>query len=83
MEYDPVAAKLIWRAWVTHMSPSAGHPLTVGSLAKDLVLAALTKPFPTTSLVRAGAKALADAIGDLISTQTFVDHTVQDLEEET
>ena len=83
MEYDPAAAELIWQAWAPHMSPPARHPLTVGTLAKDLVLAALTKPFPTAKLARAGAKALTDAIADLISTQTFVYHTVQDLEEET
>ena len=46
-------------------------------------MAALTKSFPTARLARAGAKALTDAIVDLISIQTFVDHTIQDLEEET
>jgi hypothetical protein len=55
----------------------------MGTLAKDLVLAALTKPFPAASMARAGAKALTDAIVDIISIRTFVDHTVQDLEEET
>ena len=57
------------------MDPHVGHPLVVGTLAKDLVLAALTKPFPTANQARAGAKALTEAIVDLISTQTFVDHT--------
>jgi hypothetical protein len=89
MVYDPAAAEFIWQAWATHMSPPKGHPLVnrhplvVGTLARDLVMATLTKPFPTASLARAGAKALTDAIVDLIFTQTFVDHTVQDLEEET
>jgi hypothetical protein len=83
MEYDQAAAALIWQAWAIHMDPPAGHPLAVGTLAKDLVLAALTKPFPTATQAKAGAKALTDAIVDLISTQTFVDHTDQDLEEET
>ena len=83
MEYDPAAAELVWQAWAPHMSPPARHPLVVGTLAQDLVLAAFTKPFPTAKLGRAGAKALADAIADLVSTQTFVDNTVHDLEEET
>jgi hypothetical protein len=65
------------------MSPLAGHPLAVGTLAKDLVLATIIKPFPKAKLARAGAKALTDAIANLIFTQKFVDHTVQDLEEET
>jgi hypothetical protein len=76
MEYDHVAADLIWQAWAPHISPPARHPLAMGTLAKDLVLAALTKPFPTAKLARAGAMALTDAIADLISTQTFVDHAV-------
>ena len=83
MEYDPAAAELIWQAWAPHISPPAGHPVVMSTLAKDLVLASLTKPFPTATLARAGAKALTDVIVDLISTQTFVDHTVHDLEEET
>jgi hypothetical protein len=53
----------------------------VGTLTRDLVQAALTKPFPTAKPARARATALTDAIMDLISTKTFVDHTVQDLEE--
>jgi hypothetical protein len=82
MEYDQAAAELIWQAWAPHISPQARHPQAVRTLAKDLVQAALTKPFPTAKLARAGATALTDAIMDLISTQTFVDNTVQDLEEE-
>jgi hypothetical protein len=83
MEYDPAIAELIWQAWSTNMSPPAGHLLAVGTLARDLVLATLTKLFPTATQARTGAKALTDALVDLISTHTFVDHTVQDLEEET
>ena len=82
MGYNQADAKLIRQVWAPHISPPAGHPLAVGTLAKELVQATLTKPFPTAKLARAGATALTDAITHLISTQTFVDHTVKDLDEE-
>jgi hypothetical protein len=83
MEYDQGAADMIWQAWAPHISPPEEHPLAVGTLAKDMVMATLFKPFPTAKLARAGATALIDAITDAITTQTFIDHTVQDLDEET
>ncbi len=65
-----------------HLTPPVGHTLAEGTQAKDLAMATLTQPFSTTSLAKAGAKAFAKSLVDLISTQTFMDHTVQDLDEE-
>ena len=76
MEYDQAATELIWQAWAPHIAPPTGHPLAVGTLATDLVMATLIKPFPTAKLERAEATTLTDAITDIMSTQTFVDHTV-------
>ena len=56
------------------MSPE--RPLAKYTRAKEVAMAALTQPFTTASLARAGATALAEVLVDLISTQTFVDHTV-------
>ena len=83
MEYDQGTAYLIWQAWAPHISPPEEHPLAVGTLAKDLVMATLITPFPTAMLAKSGATALTDAIADAISPQTFIDHKDQDLDEET
>ena len=48
----------------------------VGTLAKDMVMATLIEPFPTAKWAKAGATALTDAITNVITTQTFIDHTV-------
>ena len=55
----------------------------MGTLANDLVMATLLKPFPAAKLAKAGATALIGAITDAITTQTCIDHTVQDMDEET
>ena len=52
-----------------------------GTKAKDVVMATLLKPFPMATLAKAAAAALIDALAVVITTQTFIDHTVQDLEE--
>jgi hypothetical protein len=75
-EYDQGAADLIWYAWAPHISPPKEHPLAVGTLAKDLVMATLLKPFPTAKMARARATTLIDAIMYAITTQMFIDRTV-------
>jgi hypothetical protein len=82
LEYDPPTTNLIWDAWAPHIAPPEGHPLTGGDLAKDFVLATLCKPFPTEKLTEAPAKTIVDAIANAITTQAFIAHTIQDLEEE-
>jgi hypothetical protein len=61
---------------VPHISPPEGHPLAVGTLAKDLVISTLIQPFPTAKLTKARDTALIDAITDIITAQTFIDHAV-------
>jgi len=82
MEYDQTAAYLIWQAWAPHISPPEGHPLAGGTKVNDLVIATLLKPFPTAILAKAAAAALIAALAVVITTQTIIDHMVQDLEEE-
>jgi hypothetical protein len=45
-------------------------------------MATLRQPYPTVKLARNVAKALLDAIAGAIPTQTFVDHTVSELDDE-
>ncbi len=82
MEYDLPTATLIWEKWAPYIAPPEGHPLAGGDLAKDLIVAALCKPSPTAKQAGAAARTLIDAIANAITTQVFIDHTAQDLEEE-
>ena len=61
--------------------PLNGHPLSAGKLARDTMLLR-RHAHPTPSLAMAAAKALLDAISGAVLTQTFMDHTVDELADE-
>ena len=48
----------------------------------DTIVATLRQAYPTATLACDATKALLDAIVDVILTQTFVDHTADDLANE-
>jgi len=54
----------------------------MGTLDRDTVLATLRQPYPKVKLGRNAAKALLDAISGTTLTQTFVHHTVSELDDE-
>jgi hypothetical protein len=62
--------------WALYIALAEGHPLAGGDLAKDVVVAALCKPFTSAKLAKDAAMTLVDELVDAITTHAFTAHTI-------
>ncbi len=53
-----------------------------GTLLRDTILHALCTPFPTVEQTKEVAATLVNALEAVVTTQTLIDHTTADLEDE-